>query len=426
MNRRKQLTDLPETWKPVEDVSHRTRCFHFKLITPMIGGDVESWQLNTKAPVRSQSVKGQLRFWWRTMQTTEDCTELLHRENSIWGGMHGKDEHGQELHRKSQVQIAVVNQEPGKAQKGDDAKTFARIVPGYISWPMFQGNQGPTPSALPGLSFKLAVTYPLKLEGEIFNTLKLWCLFGGVGARTRRGTGSMRCDALLADFQTPEDITTFVKSLWTKGVPDKHSSPYPILANSLLGICTPESAGSPTHLWHELIKSYAAYRQGPGIGRGEGSKGRPGRSYWPEPDAIRHISGRPDSRHQPEHPDGKWFPRAAYGLPLFFRFKDHDDPGGKEGVQLSPTEKDRWPSPVILKVIQLPNQSVLQVGLVLNQAVPPNLQLSNLGGNDYTLDTEERPLSCRDKIMKKNDPLQYMGQSPYDHLLAHLNLEMQS
>ena len=63
-----------------------SRSYEFTLITPMFGGDVKSFEINERTPIRSQSIKGQLRFWWRTMQGFTSKDELLDAETKIWGG----------------------------------------------------------------------------------------------------------------------------------------------------------------------------------------------------------------------------------------------------------------------------------------------------------------------------------------------------
>src|SRR5947199_255505 len=49
-----------------------------------------------------------------------------------------------------------------------------------------------------------------------------------------------------------------------------------------------------------------------------------GRSDWPEPDAIRRLTTKNAKFRLPEHPVEKKFPRAVFGLPIGFKFKDED------------------------------------------------------------------------------------------------------
>jgi CRISPR-associated protein Cmr1 len=103
---RKKICEIPDTFIPcVNELKVNakilTKTYCFELITPLLGGDHESWKLDLKRPVREQSLKGQLRFWWRAMQGEENNKILLDFENNLWGGVTEKYKNG----RKSQVSI---------------------------------------------------------------------------------------------------------------------------------------------------------------------------------------------------------------------------------------------------------------------------------------------------------------------------------
>ena len=104
--------------------------------------------------------------------------------------------------------------------------------------------------------------------------------------------------------------------------------------------------------WHICVRKLQKFRQGPGFARkandqGQANGASPGRSYWPEPDAIRrmadrwfgknqlsqHLNGQRQPvgdphDHAPSHLSGNVFPRAAFGLPIIFKFRDD---GGANG-----------------------------------------------------------------------------------------------
>lgn len=66
----------------------------------------------------------------------------------------------------------------------------------------------------------------------------------------------------------------------------------------------------------------------PAHARRYGTRDRPGKSNWPEPDKIRRVSVQPTLpskwAHEPEaeHGDTAVFPRAGFGLPTIGRFQD--------------------------------------------------------------------------------------------------------
>jgi len=60
--RKKPICKIPGKLSSSNNGDIIRKSFRFELITPMFGGDAESWQLDLKNPVRGQAVKGQLRF----------------------------------------------------------------------------------------------------------------------------------------------------------------------------------------------------------------------------------------------------------------------------------------------------------------------------------------------------------------------------
>lgn len=421
--RRAAIADVPAEFSPPEEKKRTTKTFAFELITPMFGGGAESWKLDSERPVRAQGIKGQLRFWWRTMQTITDPRELLRKENALFGG-----KTDDETRIKSPVSIAVTERkrpclkqaemENDYAVKGDD-------IPKYVLFPITDKvKKGETVHFVLSYSFNLTVSYPHQCEEKFLRTLKLWCLFGGVGARTRRGCGSLYCGELMEEFTDKQRLYDFVKGLGCNSGADKHDAPYPQFSNSILALSDPQGTDA-AHVWRDFLNSYGNFRQGPGCGRRSGQP-RPGRSFWPEPDSLREICGNHEERHVPEHPDRNWFPRAAYGLPIIFKFIDGQDPGRGQQINLQPGNAERWPSPMILKVIRLANDETVKCCLVLNAAPPNEMELGGPGmGKGYNLVSDEMPLTHKGlaKEMKTNDPLRN-DENPYTALVRFLRLEV--
>lgn len=418
--RRKRLVDLPGEFD-ASPTGVKSRSFMFQLITPMFGGGVESWKLDTKNPVRSQAVKGQLRFWWRTMQNYDTPVDLLIAENELWGGLTRRtNARGDEadVRVKSTVLISVTEQavpreglrvaemESNYAVKGD-------TIPKYVLFPITKPVKDDAFKIhfVSDLTFKLTVQYPVAQEETVLNTLRLWMLFGGVGARTRRGSGSLYCEELMKGL----DSAAAVRALLSKLNPGGAIREYPTLAGCTL--YAREERGEPAVVWHALLERYGAYRQDRAPG-----KPRPGRSYWPEPDAIRDLTGT-YSAHPPRHPDGQWFPRAAFGLPIITRFQNRDGQGDPEGqYELEPDTGagQRWPSPVIMKVIRLSSGLTCSCALVLNQQPPAALKLTGAGG-PFRISGSQLPGAYAGKEMKMNDKLD--GRTIYKALADHLRLQ---
>ncbi len=384
------LDDLPERRREeTPDKRRIEETFEFELITPMVGGDSESWQLNEDAPVRTQSVKGHLRFWWRTMQSEKDPVKLLTKENKIWGGK-VKDNKGKDVFYKSKISISVLKQR----DKGGGKPLLVKHVeensdiPKYLAFPF---NNKAIKYAKPGLQFTLFISYPKDFEDTVMNTLKLWTFFGGVGARTRKGCGSLYCEEILKEFDEIDMIQRFMDKLHCDGA----EKAYPTLGKGK--IWYRQFYAAPVEGWGSLIEQYACFRQdrrAPIIG-----KKTPGRSYWPEPDAIRKLADTYSARHEKILSKDLWFPRASLGLPIKFRFKldgkGHPNEGPKnrdprERMLLPAYEYydrttkrkktkylGRLSSPIVLKIVRLPGkkEKLFQVGLLLHSKLPEKLIL---------------------------------------------------
>lgn len=243
---------------------------------------------------------------------------------------------------------------------------------------------------------------------DVQAAVSAWLWFGGLGARARRGCGALHL----------------------QGGPDACRLPLRIPAGCRVFIGRPCGSGAPAAMqaWADAVQVYQRYRQSFRGGlhpkrRGAKSHDVPGRSYWPEPDSIRNITGcalrepgaapgTPDDINTHDHSRPivpraaiPSFPRAVLGLPIVFHFSDgpgHDRPARRDrdpaGVELRPFlgyDQDGQPlgermaSPVITRplwyqdqwvpaVIFLPYRHALAVEarLVGKQAVPPGTPLS--------------------------------------------------
>jgi len=349
-----------------------SRSYEFTLITPMFGGDVKSFEINERTPIRSQSIKGQLRFWWRTMQGFTSKDELLDAETKIWGGSLA----GEKCQSKVKVSVtdfknlAVSPIEKGYDRNGKPRRIESALLAPYVLFPALNIENA---KLLSKASFTLTVTCPQNIADEVKNTIALWALFGGVGGRTRRGCGSVYSEEALNEvgIASIADVKNFVSKI-SGGSTGELS--YARVKGAKLFFS--KANGSI----RELQMKYGDYRQDrkpapPGINH-------PGRSYWPEPDAIRCILKRNAPLHEPEHSDGIWFPRAAFGLPVMTHYNTSENGrGDPEGtIKLEPADKiggknaQRWPSPYFIKQLKLKNE-LFNVMFVLNQKFPMGLLL---------------------------------------------------
>lgn len=372
-----------------------TKIYDIQVITPIFGGGTEAGVNDPVTLIRSSSIRGHLRFWWRaTRGTLFNAVKDLHkREGEIWGT----------TECPSKVISKVKIKSPGKiypcAYFPED-KNFPKFEynhPPYALFP-FQGNkrEGIPPSkCTANVSFELDLTYPQDLSLDVEAAVWAWVNFGGVGARTRRGVGALYCQELAPPDKNSLDANlsaqgqgelpiSWYKS-WLKrfDIDPSNMQNWPTLPADFL---MRKSKGNNTlQDWTEVVGLMQAFRQGQGVGRNPGSgQNRPGRSRWPEPESIRQATSSRSARHSrmPAIPNDA-FPRAELGLPIVFHFKDQNF-GDPKDTELYPIfhgeEKTRMSSPLILRLIMCRDGSVLQLILKLNAPSPDEAVLEKAKG----------------------------------------------
>ncbi len=314
----------------------------FQVITPVFGGGV--WidpnnphlkEHDQTTPIRSAALRGQLRFWWRathgTAQTT--LTQMRQREDIIWGN----------ASQKGKVSVAVTQNctstrtkrvfefNKGYLRALRDEKALA-----YGAFPLQPSSKAQKESnpqcgelsIFDGIA-ELKLVGPKEYEADVRDALDAWLAFGGVGGRTRRGFGAV---AGVDHTPNPQELI----ERWSALTPiDGVTS----LAQSrlILGNAKP----TPDKALKSCLDALMTFRQSR---TGDGGRGR---SKWPEPDAIRKLTGQADPRHRPNPATPKdKFPRGAFGMPIIFHFKDSKDP---DDAQLQPKGKERRASRLIIR-----------------------------------------------------------------------------
>jgi len=202
---------------------------------------------------------------------------------------------------------------------------------------------------------------------EIRGACRAWLSFGGIGGRTRRGFGA---------------VAPALSSEWN--VVDWEVTPSTAVARDMGSI--PRLAGAmcrrSTRTWRTAIDALGAglallrqFRQGENVARAPGPGNHPSYSYWPEPDTIRRF-------YPPLNPP-TWalnsvqkFPRAAFGLPIIFEFKDAFKPSEKKSELTPDAGLNRWPSPLIIRPMREAPDSYRCVALALSVDRPTTVCLT--------------------------------------------------
>lgn len=319
-----------------------TITLHLKLITPMFGGGYEPREVDTVNPIRAASIRGHLRFWWRATMGAEwahDLKELERRETALWGSVSRPGAVGILVR-----ETALDPPQPCAWPRHRDGNGYHPIPdfdgkPGYALHP-FQGkfsrnriDAQPSKAIYSG-TFTVDLfpcdptstrpRFAADQRTEVMAAVSAWIRYGGIGARTRRGCGSLSCEDRLPNLSV---------------APAKGDLPFPVLHKATLirkaGVAPSkrDSKGRQsdrllapgTDAWRQAVEVYRDFRQKVGFARNPGHNGKqPGRSLWPEPDSIRRIA----AQYAPDHDPGEGFdlfPRADLGLPIIFHFKDYDE-----------------------------------------------------------------------------------------------------
>ena len=377
----REIPDVPIDWKkPTVDGG---RSFDIKLITPMFGGGVETRTNDPSFPIRPTAIRGQLQFWWRATVGARYRTkqELRAAQSEIWGS----------TERASRVRVIVDFSEAGDPEpcarfEVDKSTHKFRSMPtwnepfnrpslSYALFP-FQGQlangreriEVEPAACIRKASFRLSLHCPNDLWPQVEPALWAWLNFGGLGSRTRRGCGSVFCDAF-----APKDAADLAP-MWKRYMPELFPQrEWPTMADQVL-LRTVESPDEPVSVWDWLVGRFKHFRQGPEFARNQGSQhNRPGRSRWPEPETIRETmrADRQRSRHQRLTAIlADAFPRADFGLPIIYELRGDGEPP-KTSLQplVDGMPGDRMASPLILKPLAMANGEALPV--IVRLRVPP-------------------------------------------------------
>lgn len=373
-----------------------TREYLIHLITPLFGGGAEAGEPDPTYPIRGTAIRGQLQFWWRATCGAQysSADELFKRHADVWGqtDMASPVEISvRDVHVADSRPCARYEWNP-QARGGRGVwrltwdSLFRESALPYVLFP-FQGKpprryaKDGHPEKAPANfiengSFRLCLRFPNSLRKDVETALWAWVNFGGIGARTRRGCGSLFCAEL-----APGGIAALPE--WYRCITVSYPSAardWPVLPNHILYY---PQAQTVIQAWKKIIELFMKFRQGVGVGRNPGKSGSPGRSRFPEAETIREApnsgANRQVSGHQRlQHIPADAFPRAEFGLPIVFHFKDHGEPPGRADIQdwtVYPENDEhgeqryRMASPLILKPLALADGRAL--GIVMRLITRP-------------------------------------------------------
>lgn len=353
--------DIPEVKKKTV---YKTTSHQYEVITPIFGGGAVAGKHDEVTQVRGAEIRGQLRFWWRATRGgafNGDLKEMKKREEEIWGAASTKNNPA-----PSQVQIEVKVDSPGNDEKVYESRTkpvekWKGIA--YAAFPLADLLANSLGTVKVGVKFTLKLAYSARFQEDVEAALWAWEMFGGVGGRTRRGFGAVakvgansQIDNKTLEKRIRDGLDKHVvKGQWPVGVP--HLS-----ANLKFKVL--QQGGGTIEVWEKLINKLKDFRQYR-VDRHTKQKKEQGVSVWPEPKAIRKIVGLRKGAAVEK------FPRAKFGLPIIFHFKDKNEP---PDTTLKFREYERLASPLILRPVKLGSKA-FGVALLLETKEVPFYQL---------------------------------------------------
>jgi len=378
-----KTTPPPVVKRPEDGVVTQIR--RYALITPLFGGGVNPAEADPVTVIRGTEIRGHLRFWWRACRGGRfngDLRAMKEAEDRLWGASSTETKP-----RPSQVQILVAIDSEGQLDRpfevvagspgpGGRPRPRARagsVVPPYAAFPLQPSQEEATVVGMQtkavrvGVSFTLTISFPQEHQADVEAALWAWETFGGLGARTRRGFGALCCthvDDNPALLPQAGNAKAFIRQGLREHVVDgRWPDGVPYLSQNTSFRVRPGTDALAA--WRDLIARLKKFRQT----RNPGTQpNRPGRSQWPEPDAIRRLTGRRARLHASALSDLDKFPRAAFGLPIIFHFKDHGDP---QDATLKGAASERLASPLILRPIACAGNQAVGLALILEAPRTP-------------------------------------------------------
>jgi len=373
-----------------KNVKERSLQYTIEVVTPMFGGGVKAGVVDESMPVRVTEIRGHLRFWWRMLYGANlDARALFDAESRLWGNT---DEPS-----KIDISVEQITTDVTWRNRYDSPKFgFKDFGPElYALYPAVQ-NAYALRLLEEGYKFCIEFRFNNNLSerdrNAVIDSLKAWVFFGGIGARTRKGCGSLRFSS---DEQSEKEITELAKHGLTTDELKKWLS----RLNSV-GFYK-NSQQNVLHSWANAIAVYKDFRQKEKFGRNPSR----GRSLWPEADSLRKITGCASPRHrEPLIKNTPAFPRAVMGLPMVFHFMQKEQ-RSKDTTQNEPKdctvtplvngkEKERMASPIITKpllingkwnpfILILPFEDRLKMDVVVKWKLSDNEKEKNeIYGNE--------------------------------------------
>lgn len=390
-----------------------------KVVTPMFGGGYKAREVDPICVIRPAAIRGHLRFWWRATVGASFPTaeELFKNEKGIWGSTENPGAVRivvDNISQGSKISLTPSGKQTNNTQEALlPEKVSSKKGPqeGYFLFP-FQKQTDGTPEGVghDAITFRLLIKFsdrwneekkqlePLtqKEKDSVKKAVRAWIVFGGVGARTRRGCGALQVINSGATTWLPTSRDGVAD--WLKGLVSQESGTANHThlkgASIIIGdVCTKEdNLSAPRLAWRELGTFWARFRKGhiPSV-----------RDYQPTSNCDwQDYRLTLVKNYFPKNPPPGSLALAKpfFGLPIIYQ-KFNNAPYTKFTIEAA--ETGRMASPVILKPLIFANGSACPMVVVLSTPRPQKIAIDK-NKVDLKVPTSDKVL----KALKVSDPLQ--------------------
>lgn len=164
--------------------------FEVEVVTPMFLGGADA----DKAELRAASLKGLLRFWWRATCGINEIENLKNEENGIFGDTSRKTPFSVFIENSNDIKPVLKNLPKGKRFVAQSrGKTFNIGIIDYLAFGLRDHKKGYLKPHFPsGSKFTVKFTFSNKYQqNQVLKAFHSLIHFGGMGARSRNGFGSL-------------------------------------------------------------------------------------------------------------------------------------------------------------------------------------------------------------------------------------------
>jgi CRISPR type III-B/RAMP module RAMP protein Cmr1 len=325
-----------------------------EITTPLFNGGADpdgsaGFRPDDEAGIRVASIRGAMRFWFRALAGTvagPDLRLLAALERQVFGDAGNPSP----LQMRIPQQPRVERTDAPDFLAGEGGKWIGYLLgPGMIKWDAAGRRFRLTRQYVgTGRRFEVKLRFPREDVGALaLGALRLCCLYGGFGARTRRGFGGVRIIAVDGPLAGPwtEDslkgrgLADFagVRTLEPAGELASCREVLKVLRGQVLA-----ELGSPVSSQQEFDDDWSGPPPYPVLSKARSivgiSGGKPfgnwGDTLWHAGEQLRHFrapeeNGRQDAKYQPKIETPEWkdvvhgasdhIKVGALGLPVVYK-----------------------------------------------------------------------------------------------------------